>query len=215
MLADLFPIAGLTLRTPRLELRLPGDEGRAELAALAVRGIHPRGEMPFLTPFTEAAPDELARSVMQRQYRTLGELTPENWVLPLVASCEGAVVGMQSLQAEEFAVTREVGSGSWLGREHQGRGLGTEMRAAVLHLAFAGLGADLARSESFDDNHTSDAVSRKLGYVDDGTATYSVLGRRRIARRLLLTREAWERHRTVEVTVGGLEPCLPLLGATS
>ncbi|KID29368.1 acetyltransferase, ribosomal protein N-acetylase [Prauserella sp. Am3] len=215
MLAEVFPLAGLRLRTPRLELRVPDDEGRAALAALAVQGIHPRGQIPFLHPFTEAEPDELARSVVQRQYRALGELTAEKWTLPLAVSCEGTVVGMQSLQATDFAVTREVGTGSWLGSSHQGRGIGTEMRAAVLHLAFAGLDAEVARSSTFEDTPTSMAVSRKLGYVEDGTSRHAVLGEVRTARRMLLTRETWERTGTVEVTVEGLEPCLPLLGAGS
>lgn len=215
MLAEVFPLAGLRLRTPRLELRVPDDAQLAALADLAVAGIHPPGEMPFLHPFTDAAPDALARSVVQRHYRIRSEVTHESWTLPLTVLHNGTVVGTQGLQATDFAVTREVGSGSWLGRAHQGQSIGTEMRAAVLHLAFAELGADTARSESFEDTPTSMAVSHKLGYADDGTATYSVQGRRRTARRLLLTREAWQRHRTVEVTVEGLAPCLPLLGAGS
>ncbi len=35
-------------------------------------------------------------------------------------------------------------TGSWLGRAHQGRGLGKEMRQAALHIIFAGLGAQQA-----------------------------------------------------------------------
>lgn len=211
--ADHFPLLGLRVRTPRLELRLPDDDQLAALADLAVAGIHPPDEMPFRTPFTDAPPDVLARSVLQRHYRLRSEIAPETWVLPLVVLWDGVVVGTQSLQATDFAVTREVSTASWLGRAHQGKGAGTEMRAAVLHLAFAGLGAGTARSESFEDTPTSMAVSHKLGYADDGTATHAVRGRRRIARRLLLTRAVWEERRSVDVAIAGLEPCLPLLGA--
>ncbi len=42
------------------------------------------------------------------------------------------------------------------------------MRAAVLHLAFAGLGAQHAVSGAHDHNTASLTVSRKLGYRDDG-----------------------------------------------
>ncbi len=38
------------------------------------------------------------------------------------------------------------------------------MRAAVLHLAFAGLEAEYADSDAFTDNAASLGVSRKLGY---------------------------------------------------
>jgi RimJ/RimL family protein N-acetyltransferase len=58
---------------------------------------------------------------------------------------------------------------AWLGQSYQRRGVGTGMRAAVLQLAFAGLGAEYAISSAFIDNAASLAVSRKLGYADDGT----------------------------------------------
>ena len=41
---------------------------------------------------------------------------------------------------------RTVGTGSWLGRPYQGRGIGKEMRGAVLALAFDGLGAEVAET---------------------------------------------------------------------
>ena len=41
------------------------------------------------------------------------------------------------------------------------------MRAAVLHLAFDGLGARRAVSDAFEDNPGWLGVSRKLGYRDD------------------------------------------------
>jgi RimJ/RimL family protein N-acetyltransferase len=44
------------------------------------------------------------------------------------------------VSGRDFAVLREVHTGSWLGQRYQGQGLGTEMRSAVLHLGFAGLG---------------------------------------------------------------------------
>ncbi|GAA1200724.1 GNAT family N-acetyltransferase [Prauserella alba] len=213
MLADHFPLLGLRVRTPRLELRLPDDDQLAALAELAAGGIHEPDTMPFLHPFTDAPPDVVARSVVQHHYRARGELGPDKWTLPLTVLSGGTVVGTQGLNAAEFSVTLEVGSGSWLGRDHQGKGIGTEMRAAVLHLAFAGLGAEIARSESFDGNPASAGVSRRLGYADDGTARHAVGGRCRTGHRFVLTREAWERHRTVDVTIDGLEPCLPLLGA--
>jgi RimJ/RimL family protein N-acetyltransferase len=68
-----------------------------------------------------------------------------------------------------------VETGSWLGRDFQGRGLGTEMRAAVLTLAFEHLGARVARSGAIAGNPQSLGVSRKLGY--------SVAGSRMVAPR--------------------------------
>ena len=55
---------------------------------------------------------------------------------------------------------RSVATGSWLGLRHQGHGIGKEMRAAVLHFAFAGLGAIEALSGAWDDNKPSLGVER-------------------------------------------------------
>jgi RimJ/RimL family protein N-acetyltransferase len=78
------------------------------------------------------------------------------------------VVGTQSMSARDYPVTREVHTGSWLGQRYQGQRIGTEMRAALLHLAFAGLNAQSAVSEVMADNLASVAVSRKLGYQPNG-----------------------------------------------
>ena len=73
-------------------------------------------------------------------------------------------------------VRRSVASGSYLGLAHQGQGTGKLMRHALLHLAFAGLGAREARSEALAGNDASHGVSRALGYVEDGTETMSPRG---------------------------------------
>ena len=54
---------------------------------------------------------------------------------------DGRPVGIQDVIAANFPVLRGVDTYSWLGIDHQGQGFGREMRAAVLHLAFDGLGA--------------------------------------------------------------------------
>jgi RimJ/RimL family protein N-acetyltransferase len=69
-------------------------------------------------------------------------------------------------------VRRTVESGSWLTREQQGRGFGTEMRAAMLSFVFDHLDADVAESGAATWNTRSLAVSRKLGYRDNGVASF-------------------------------------------
>ena len=213
MLTDVWPLFGLVLRTPRLELRVPSLEQLAALGELAAEGVHDPAAMPFFVAWTDRPPAERARSVLQYQWSQWGRLTPGDWSIEFVVLAGGAAIGLQGIAATDFALTREVGTGSWLGRRHHRQGFGTEMRAAVLHLAFAGLGAEQARSGAFTDNAASLGVSRKLGYVDDGTARHVVRDRRVTERRLLLDRARWETHRTVPVEIEGLGPCLPLLGA--
>lgn len=213
MLTDLWPPFGLVLRTPRLELRLPSLERLAELAELAAEGVHDPAVMPFLTPWTDLEPTARARSVLQWQWRQWGACTPQRWSLSFVVLRAGEVLGTQEVSGADFAVLREVETGSWLGRRHQGLGVGTEMRAAVLHLAFAGLGADFAVSKAATDNPASLGVSRRLGYAEDGVSRRAVRDLPSTHQRLRLDRAAWEAHRGVPVQVEGLQPCLPMLGA--
>ncbi|MFD0558102.1 RimJ/RimL family protein N-acetyltransferase [Stackebrandtia endophytica] len=215
MLSDHFPLHHLVLRTPRLELRLPSDEELSALADLAADGIHDPAVMPFTFPWSDLEPALRARSVVQHHWRTLGALTPQDWQLSLTVFRDGEVVALQALGAKDFASLREVSSGSWVGRRFHGQGIGTEMRAAVLHLAFAGLDALEATSGAFTDNPSSNAISHKLGYRDDGIDRCMRRGEIGTIRRFRLDRASWEKHATTEVTIDGLEAGLPLLVAES
>lgn len=209
-----WPLRGLVLRTPRLELRPDDDEGLAELAALAGRGVHPPETMPFLVPWTDRPAGELELGALQHHWLMRAGLGPADWTVCFLVRRGGRVVGEQTVRGRDFRVTREVATGSWLGREHQGQGLGTEMRAAVLLWAFDCLGAARARSGAFADNTASLAVSRRLGYADDGTATHSVRGAPVLERRMVLTAAAFAPRRPEwELAAEGWRECLPLLGA--
>ncbi|MDT7606427.1 MAG: hypothetical protein QOG96_930 [Pseudonocardiales bacterium] len=211
---DPWPLRGLVVRTPRLELRPDDDAGVAELVAVAYRGVHPPEQMPFNEPWTDADPRYLGRGTLQYHWRNRADLGPESWMVAFLVRLDGRVVGSQHLRGVDFAVTREVSTGSWLGMAYQGRGIGTEMRAAVLGLAFDHLGAELARSEAFTDNPASLAVSRRLGYRADGSRTEVVRGSARRQTRLLLTRDDFQAHRPAWVPgVSGVDACRDLLGA--
>ena len=126
---------------------------------------------------------------------------------------EGRGAGVQNVMAQRFAVTRAVATGSWLGREFQGRGLGAEMRAAAVHLAFAGLGADVAYSGAFEDNAASLGVSRSLGYTDNGDVVHDREGKPAREIRLKLTRARWQERRRADLEIEGLDACLDWFGA--
>ncbi|MFE7325677.1 GNAT family N-acetyltransferase [Streptomyces sp. NPDC057565] len=202
-----WPLYGLRIRTPRLELRLPDLELLDELAGVAADGVHAPDRMPFTVPWTDGPPAERGRAVYQHVLSTVANWSVREWVLSLVVLHEGKVVGRQDLGARDFAVTGEVHTGSWLGLVHQGRGIGTEMRAAVLHLAFAGLGARSAISSAMTDNPRSLGVSRRLGYLPDGLEVAALRGARVTLQRLRIDRDRWEEHRTVDVRIAGLDAC--------
>jgi RimJ/RimL family protein N-acetyltransferase len=207
-----WPLAGLRLETPRLELRVPSDADLAALAALAERGVHDPQIQPFASPWTDVDPARRGRGTIQHHWRQRSEWTPDKWELGLAVVRDGVVVGVQDVAASDFSVLREVSTGSWLGLDHQGKGTGTEMRAAVLHLSFTGLGADFATSTAFADNPSSLAVSRKLGYVDDGIERNVRRGEPAITQRLRLDKATWAATQRVPVVIHGLGPCLPMFG---
>ncbi|MHB8466301.1 MAG: GNAT family N-acetyltransferase [Acidimicrobiales bacterium] len=211
----LWPLFDLVVRTPRLELRYPDDALLEELAEVATGEIHPPETMPFGFPWTDVSPDERGRSTLVHQWKTRAEWAPSAWHCGFATVVDGKVVGSQGMHSSAFAVTRTVTTGSWIAMPHQGQGIGKEMRAAVVHLAFAGLGATRCESAGFEDNPASLGVSRALGYVENGDEIHTRRdGAGRIIR-LLLTQEAWESRRRNDITIEGLGPCMELFGASA
>jgi RimJ/RimL family protein N-acetyltransferase len=209
-----WPLYALRIRTPRLELRIPDDEDLVELFEAARAGIHPPDEMPFGVPWTDGIQEPGARErFLSYHWTARGGVTPERWSLPFAVVYEGRVVGHQDLLAEDFACSRSVSSGSWLTQSAQGRGLGVEMRAAVLQLAFAGLGALEAQTSAWIDNPASQRVSLRLGYVHEGEQSLARRGEPTRHLRYRLTREAWQDNHFDGIELHALEPCLALLGA--
>lgn len=208
-----WPLRHLVLRTPRLTLRPDDDAGLYELAALARGGIHPPEQMPFLTPWTDQAPDDLVRGIVQHSWAGRSQLTASDWGINFLVRHDGRVIGTQGLSAKDFAITREVSTGSYVGIAHQRRGFGTEMRTAVLLLSFDHLGATIARSGAFADNEGSLRLSEKLGYRTDGANTVARRGKAATETRLVLdpshfVRPEWTLH------VEGLDGCRQMLGAS-
>jgi RimJ/RimL family protein N-acetyltransferase len=213
MTHPVWPLFDLRVVTPRVELRYVDDALGAELSQLAAQGIHDPDFMPFALPWTDAQSPLLERNAMQWYWRCRVETTPTHFHLPLAVIVDGRAAGTTSLDATDFPLLRQFESGSWLGREFQGRGLGTEMRRATLHLGFAGLGATLATTSAFFDNGPSLGVTRHLGYTHTGVS-------RKVRRDLCadsllfeMTVEHWQQHlRRDDIVIEGLDDSLPLLG---
>jgi RimJ/RimL family protein N-acetyltransferase len=209
-----WPLFDLVVCTPRLELRYPDDELAMKVADLTAEPIHDPGWMPFGIPWTDAPADELPRRSMQHYWLTRASLTPEKFSLMMAVLVDGEVVGVQDLMADNFGATRGFKTGSWLTMRVQGQGIGKEMRAAILHLGFEGLGADCAFTSAWHDNQPSLGVTRALGYEPNG---FEIMMRRDVVGRqelFAMTRDRWLERRRDDITISGLEPCLPLLGIT-
>jgi RimJ/RimL family protein N-acetyltransferase/ribosomal protein S18 acetylase RimI-like enzyme len=206
------PLTRLVLRTPRLELRLGTRAELRALAEVAAGGIHPPDEMPFQVPWTDRAGEPAFDDEFVAFHEgNLARWDPDDWHYEPIAFLEGEPVGVQALRAVRFAGRRAADSGSWLGAPWQGRGLGTEMRAAILALAFDGLGAEVARSGALDGNPASLGVSRKLGYVEVGVSSVAPRGVPVPHTDLELHRDDW--RPPVDVRIEGLDRVRELFGA--
>ncbi len=207
-----WPLFDLRLRTPRLELRLPDDDDVLALCEVARAGIADEGRDVFLVPWHELPSPAFERNFLLHHWKSRGGWDPERWSIQFAVVADGSPVGVQEIGARDFATRRVVSSGSWMGAPFQGRGYGTEMRAAILYLAFEGLGADAAESGYIEGNSASARISEKLGYRPNGIETIAPRGTPILEHRVRVTRETWSAD-LVRVTIEGLEPCLALFGA--
>lgn len=211
-LAVHFPVFALEVRTPRLTLRFPDDEDLVDLAELGARGVHPDDEMPFTVEWTRIPPPFQERNTLQYFWAQRGSLQADAWNLTFVAVVEGRIVGTQGVFCTEWAVTRTVETGSWLGQAFQGAGLGTEMRSAILHLAFDGFGAQEAITSAFADNPASLAVTRALGYRPNGTDRFARNGSVVELCRYTMDRDDFATVRRDDIEIEGAEEAAALFG---
>jgi RimJ/RimL family protein N-acetyltransferase len=140
-----------------------------------------------------------------------GTWSPASWCLDLAVEVDGQPVGVQALEGDDFPTLRTVDSFSWLATRVRGRGLANQMRACVLTLAFEHLDAVAAVSSARTDNPASLAVSRRLGYVDNGLSRTDTPTGVTELQHVRLTREPW-RPDGWPVEVSGVEPTLPWFG---
>lgn len=167
-LTDLLPALGLRITAGPLELRGLTDDDLPALCDLAEEGIHPPDQMPFYVPWSTAPRGELARGTAQYHWRARAEFSPDAWSLHLGVWHDGELVGSQGFDTRHYLVTRTGETGSWLGQRFQGRGIGTAMRQVVCAFVFDHLDGVEVTSAAFVDNPASLAVSRKVGYRDNG-----------------------------------------------
>jgi RimJ/RimL family protein N-acetyltransferase len=125
---------------------------------------------------------------------------------------DGCVVGAADLFADGFPTLRQFTTGSWLGREFQGRGLGKEIRLAALTLGFDGLGAEYAHTAAWKDNAPSLGVTRSLGYEEVGRSR--ALRRREPDEQLAfrMSRDHWSSIRRDDITLVGVDAARAFLG---
>ena len=206
-----WPLAHLRIRCRTTELR-PVTESDLPLLASIQPADYEHDPHAEMLPGLDLAQNR-ERLVYQDYWRAWGTWSPSSWSLPLVVEYAGAVVGVQSLEAENFPALRTVDSGSWLVPAVRGRGVGVAMRTAVLGLAFDHLGALAAVTSARRDNGASLGVSRRIGYTDNGVSLNDSGSGLVELQHMRLTHRQWRAAgRGGEVVVHGVTPCLPWFG---
>jgi RimJ/RimL family protein N-acetyltransferase len=212
-----WPLFDLRVESPRLVLRYADDSDLETLAGFRSNLVLQPGAEPFDgdSSFYSDDPEAAARKSLTGEWGARGRTSPDWWHLSFAVVVDDEVVGQQNITGADFKNLRTVNSFSFLARAHQGRGLGKEMRSAILHLAFAGLGALRAESDAFHDNVASTGVSRSLGYLDNGTMLAPRPSGAALMLRFLMTRELWDTTRRADIRIDGLDGALSVLGLES
>ncbi len=211
-IADIFAPLGVHIVAGPLELRGLTDDDLVELAALVQRGVHPPDRMPFVEPWTDAPAGELGRNTLQHHWRSRAAFSAAKWELSLGVWRDGVLLGAQGVSTKDFLITRSGETGSWLGLAHQGQGVGTAMRQAMCAFLFDHLDFAEITSGAFTDNPASLAVSRKVGYQENGrTRMERRPGELAVNIGLVLAPDAFIRGEH-DVVVEGVEPLRRLIG---
>lgn len=208
-----YPPLNVQVHTPRLSLLGATDELLERLVPVVRKGVVTSPPWPFDDPMSlyKDSPDR-EWAWLRGVWNGRARVTDSFWRLYFVVVVDGKLVGMQDLIGNDFSTFGTVETFSWLSPDERGRGLGKEMRQAVLHLAFDGLGARYADSGAFVDNHASNRVSRALGYEPNGVDWATRRGDAAEITRWRMTRETWSARRRDDIELVGVAECLPVLG---
>lgn len=206
---DVWPLHGIRLRTADLDLRVMTEGDLPVLAAALPDDLEMN---PHATRYAGLDDGANRRVVLVQAYwRALGMWSPDDWALPFVVRTAGDVVGVQWLEGPDWRSDRTVDSSSWLVPSARGRGLGKQMRASVLALAFGPLEARAAISSAVVDNGSSLGVSRALGYHDTHKSVLEHSGE--TLQHVRLDRATWVASGQAHgVVIDGVTPALPLFG---
>ena len=212
---SLYPPLDMRIVTPRLQLHGASDDLLEQLAPLVRAGKADDDPQPYDDPFWayETDPEKRVNLWLRGVWRGRGTVRPGGvWRLQFVVMIDGEPVGVQDLIGDDFDDFGTVETHSWLSSDVRGRGIGTETRSAILHLAFDGLGAKEAHSEANVSNRGSNGVSERLGYERNGTAWATCAGEPCLGQRWKLTRESWVAGRRDDIVMSGVAECRSVLG---
>jgi RimJ/RimL family protein N-acetyltransferase len=208
---EYWPLFGLRLTTPDLELRVATESDQQRLADVLPADLETDPTLPtygFDDP-------RVSRGIatLQSYWRAFGSWRPDSWTVPFTVFRDGELIGQQALEGDDFVRLRTVDSSSVLVAEARGQGYGKQMRDAVLAFAFGPLQAACAVTSAWHDNGASLGVSAALGYRPNGQRLQRRGDGVDVMMYLRLTREDWlARVDRPPVEITGFAACRPLFG---
>lgn len=206
-----WPLFDLRLTSPDLTLR-PWRE--ADLAAMSDVLPDDLELDPAATRY-QTGDEHLSRGIITHQgyWKAYGTWQPSAWRLGFIVLAGPQIAGFQELEGNDFPLLRTVDTSSFLIPSVRGRGLGKQMRRAVLALAFGPLQAQAAITSAWQDNHASLGVSRALGYLPNGEHLHARDEGADVMVHMTLPREAWlASDLGAGIEISGFEPCRFLFG---
>ena len=108
----MWPLFGLRLETPNLVLRAATEQDVCTLASALPDDL----ELDPSLPRHEGLSERQQRAVreLQQHWRRLGGWTADSWNLPFAVTLDDRLVGIQTLEGEQFRVRRAVETAGWL-----------------------------------------------------------------------------------------------------
>jgi len=206
-----WPLFGLRLTSPDLTLRPMRESDLATVSDILPDDLE-------LDPAATRYPvgdEHLSRGIITHQgyWKSYGTWQPSAWRLGFVVLADDEIVGFQELEGNDFPVLRTVDTSSFLIPAVRGRGIGKQMRRAVLALAFGPLQAQAAITSAWHDNDASLGVSRALGYRPNGESLHARGDRADVMVHMRLRRADWLAADLGDgILVAGFEPCRFLFG---
>ncbi len=194
----------ITIKTPKLELRLPNSSDAEELAQVLTNGIQKENEPHFMEEnlYGKSVEDN-TKWLREFIGKSIKEWNKEDWHIPFAVFYKGKVIGLVTMFSHNFPITQGYGISYWIGLQYQGHGLGTEAFQALLFFGFVGLGAQEAYAGAYSDNIPSLHLMEKLGFVFNGEYWMARQGKAIKDRRMRLPKENW--IKPTNINIGGLE----------
>lgn len=197
---DATSLLTLSLQTPRLFLHIPNDTEIKQLAQITVDGIQdPERPHYQIENWYSGSLNDRENYLKSLVHNQLYNWNKNDWQLPLVVIWENKPIGLITLYAKDFPITRGFGCGYWLGRTYHNQGLGTEMLEAGLALAFESLNAKEAYLGAWADNVISLHLMEKLGFVFNGEYWMVRQGQAVKDKRMRLPKENWKKPEEIAI----------------